>query len=287
MTRPIFVRPIEVTTGQVLDVNDGGGADNVTIGEQTYAHIGTLLEELEDKTQADTGNANFSWSFSSDMKVRVGLVGSDPLLHFDNVSFGYALGYDGNETAVNVGGTYYTTANYFPTSMWFPTYARTNQSFWALQQSEVWRGANAASGEAGGLGTGTDRREMSFEFQHEPAANVAKEFGTADGDINANFETFIYEAKAATITESTNTSNRGFFVFPDYTDLVPATDASANEGVEYGLSSSPDTHTFCHMKARGSGSIPVASLPATRARFNVSFACITATAPTWDTVPSS
>ena len=285
MTRPVFLRPVEIISSNkdfTLE-EDGGGAVAKALTTGTYGSILTVLDEFEDLLQSGGVEADFVVSLTSDLYVSIALQdgngGGEVFdLVWTDTDLRDMLGFTGDLTFT---GAQTHTATMTPSHLWFPTYERANQSFFALEQNKIIKGINAASGQYCGYGTGTDRRRMQFEFEYEPAANVSDQYGTTQLVIDRNYDTFVYQARAASMSSSTNTSSRGCYVYPDYTDADVTDDMSTNEGIQYGLSSSPDTHTWCHFDTT-SPKVPSSALPSTMMHFNLSFSLITATEPTWD-----
>lgn len=283
--RPIFLRPIEITSSNDgININVGGaGANTRNITNGVYGSISSLLYEIMNTTLAAdnivcylTADWKVVWYHSSATSFVVDWDAADANNQLRDI-----MGW-----SVDLSGASTYTSTYTASNLWYPTYARSNRDHWTLDQKKAVDGINAQNGRFAGFGFGPQIHENEIDFMHEPALNVADEFATNTYYENRNFETFLYETRAATPTVSTSPPVKGFYYIPDNTTLTGGTDGSKllssmdSGGINYNYSSSPDTYTFCSLTRRVVSE--KVSLPNTRTRYNVSLAMLTSTAPTWN-----
>jgi len=270
--RPIFLRPIYFGTTAPQFVYN---SNNITIDTGVYGSILTFAKELE--TQIKAVDANFRITISSDFKLLFYSTIAYTLTASDSDDYDI-LGLTG---AINSFGSVDYEPTNTPLHMWLPTYEQANQSEMSLKHVQRFSGRTSVDGAISGIKLdGGDVYHKQLEFNFEPAANIKRAMSTDSYIADRSLDAFFDGARWSTPGASGNVATTGLYYYPDYTDADLTDDMTTNEGVNYYYSSSPDTHTFCHLNP-DSISTPTPALPTTRQSWNVSFAINSATAPIW------
>jgi hypothetical protein len=281
--KPVFLRPIEITaTNDGINIEVGGGGANTrTIANGVYGCISTLLYEIMNTTlSADSIGCYLNSSFKV-VLYHTSDTNFDINWSVDNTVLRDILGF----TADLTGASEYT-ATYTPSHMWLPTTVPTDRNHFTQQHNKIIVGKNTDNGSFSGVGLGNQRYERPIEFAHELAINCSDQFATNGYHTARNYSTLVYQARASAPAIAGNPATKGFYFFPDHTDVTGAEGAENlnasmdSGGIEFDLASSPDTYVFCSLTNRVI--VPLASLPKTRLRYAVGFAMMTSTAPSWN-----
>ena len=272
MVQEALARPFEGTV--LLAAIAGGSAINVPIG--VYASLWTYMEKFEDV--GITAGKIQTVRLNSDYKVEIVMNGSQTLvldlrprelLGFNNLDLG--------------AGTTHTAENVSP-YLWLPTFHGNNIDLWEPISENYFAGSGASDGSRAGFKLGPDRYKRTLQYSNEPPLNLSEDGSTNDITAAGGLLNFLRESITVQTTSATssNISAKGFYYCPNI-DASPFNSeivSMDSGGVQYSLSSSPDTYTFC--------TYPPSDLPRltnalgrARVRYNVDIPIESAVAPTW------
>lgn len=293
--KPAFMRPVEITTSnnscemKLYDVGLAGvKTAAVSIDTGVYGSIFNVAGSIAAAITAEFTDWTVTASFvvgagakSDDLLIRFSFVdnessGTDPETEWDEL---YDLiGSQGSvyltaETITeNPQHTYTQTMSYRPSHMWIPIYQTAEQGRFYIEQSEIFSGNMSRSGFLSGNQTGPVIYWRDLSFVNETAENVYISASTHTRKNTRNLETFVKGCRSVNISDTGNPSARGFYFFPDWTNLQTTCSnlTSDNGGINFDHATSPDTYAFCQMNTRGY-SVPQSSLPTTRTRYSTAF----------------
>lgn len=275
MVQEALARPIEMPN--VLLATVGGSAISHDLG--VYASIFTLVAQIN---AIAAGVANLdSCYIDSNYKVVFDCNGSQALVL--NANDYWKLGFE--STSYGAAPTH--TAENISPFLWMPTFHGNNIDLWEPINNNFFAGSVASDGSRAGFELGPDRYSRTLQYNNEPPLNISEDFALDAHDVRAGLLNFLRESIVVqtTATTSNNISCKGFYYIPDISaDPFDTGNQPVNSmdsgGVQYSLSSSPDTYTFC--------TYPPSDLPRltnalgrARVRYNVDIPIESAVAPTW------
>lgn len=300
VVKPVFMRPIEITTPAAfhfrIRLDDGGGlqSHSVTMDTGVWGSVFNLAAGIAAEITATeaTWTATASMVESGDnllirfVLVDSGATGTAPKATWNELYdiIGASAGSEDAETwTESPANTWTSTMTYRPSYMWIPIYQTAEQGRFYLRQADLFRGNMSLSGNIGGNIAGPDIYWRDMTFVNETAENLYEEAATHSLMPQRSLEHFAQECRLSYPSVSGNPSTKGFYFFPDWTDLQTTcseltTDAG---GIQFDYSSGADTHVFCHMDIPGPGAF-APSLPTTRTRYQTAFSFHTISyTPSW------
>lgn len=251
------------------------GGTNYDLDECVYANVisfgHAVLQKLLDK------DANSELYFDSSFRCNIvnGIGGSVPLIWRDTTVrdvLGFTSNFDDSKP--------YWQALYTPQYSWFPNMAPSNRDVWQIDQRAVFSGRRAHDGSICGLATGDSVYSRDYSFSAVPVALVNNSSCTNTRYQALTLETFLRGSRTATILAAGRPDPKGFYVVPDYEDVLTVSSTFGSGGVDFALSSSPDTYVFCAPDPGEDGAQRL-FLPVGTGYWDVGFACRTCPAPTW------
>ena len=267
---PVFLRPI-LWSNSLTVVTWESKAVKIETG--VYGSVSTLAKELE--TQCAAHEAAIDFALNSDFKV---VISSNATftLSWGDTTLRDIFGFTGN-----LSGASSYTATYTPQYCWLPTHCPATQDEFMLRHQDRFIGRTSVDGSIAGVKVdGGNLYYRTFVFEFEPNYIVGSIFARNAYDAPRCLDTFLDGVRFQPVDGAGQPAATGCYVYYDYTDAQPTDDMTTSEGVNIYYTSSPDTHTFCHLVPESIERYQ-ASLPVTRDRWNVGFELNTATAPTW------
>jgi len=275
---PVFARPIEIhAANKTFEITANASAESLSLTEGTYANLAALLVEFEYQMEQHTELAASTAELNSDLKVYLH-ESTNFSVSWTHTALRDLLGFDDDLLSNRS-----HTADYGSPYLWHPTYRCANQDEWTCDAAATFAGTVSQSGRVAGSRIAPRYHVRSFDFVFEAADRVFVTAAETTYEQEITFERF-FENTLNAYPVSDTVPLKGFYYFPTAQDLFDneTTTAYDSGGVDFSLSSSPDTYCYCAPAIKMPDLTP--SLPSGKTHYDISgFVVRTATAPTWAT----
>jgi hypothetical protein len=275
--RPYFARPIEFISAGT-DFAFGATPGAITSG--VYANIISLFREFADQAGTSVDDVGMT----DDLKLKF-KAGDTLTLTWRNTTLRNSFGFTGASLAITDGSWY--TATYTPLYIWYPERQKADQSVFRRDPKDQFIGGKSLTGNLAGIGTGSTKYYRTMRFVNELGSRLGYELAESTADALRCLELFFQDSINAAPTVSTHPCTKGFWYYDDVNEFIADCTMTGSEwgdsgGVQFALSSSPDTYVFCMFDPLGLSEWDKSpTFSVSRLRYTVEVSFTTATAATF------
>lgn len=247
--RPFFTRPCEyyLASGTDFSIDSSPVTD---FDQGVHPNVMSLAFALADYLAV---NDHSSWDYRMNDSGTFSFYqasGSSVNLDWESSGIGLLLGFTGTDD--DFATSAWTEADTLPWGVWIPSFEVADQGSWKPIGREVASGAVSQNGTWAGTSKGTTVYHRRMRFNMEASTNTLVSRATDSSHMTA--QEFFNGSLTAQRSVDSYPSCQGFWCYPNMNDAISDCGLTTTHpwmeatdiGVEFALSSSPDTKCFCH-----------------------------------------